>query len=539
MFETVKNFIKSVNKKILAVVLAIILIIGVLMIFPLLLKRGEEKPISKPPVAVNEDPCAQEKTEKERQKCLDGIKMKDIIEKEKNIKKCLEIKTIELRDDCIKTLAAYKGLNTNNDDLCLAISDGMKRKLCVDRVVINTRDPKFCEKHFKGEPFEELECEDRISAFELGETTNREDVYRCMDISSLEYPTLCLWKSFEEKFDNNCDNVPAEFRDYCVAYYTILDAETEEECLKISAEDYKKFCLIKVEKGGWEEIGNLDSDGDGLTDWNELFIGIDPYNTDSDGDGLSDGDEMAIYGINPKSKDTDSDGLTDYEEVKKYRTNPNKSDCDNDGILDGEEIRRGTNPTDGDIDRDGLPDIIEKKFGTDPYKTNTDSDKMSDLEEYKNGFDPLTPGSGLVDSDKDGLLDIDEIFYGTDRFNSDTDGDGIGDREEIDNLTNPSGEGDMDFDGDGISDKDEEEKYKTNFCSSDTDGDGLSDYEEIFTYKTNPNTKDTDGDGLADYEEIFIHKTDPKDSDTDNDGYFDGQEIKSGYNPLGKGRLER
>lgn len=538
MFETIKNFIENANKKIFLVVLAIFLIVGILAIAFLFLKRGEEKSAPKPPITVNEDPCAQEKTEEERQKCLDKIKVRNIVEKEKNIKKCLEIETIELRDDCIKALAAYKGLNTNNDDLCLAISDKMKRKLCVDRVVINTRDPKFCEKHFEGEPFEELECKDRISAFELGETTNQENVYKCMDITSLEYPTLCLWKSFKEKFDNNCDNVPAEFRDYCVAYYTILDAETEEECSKIPLENYKKFCLIKVEKGGWEGIANLDSDKDGLTDWNELFIGIDPYNPDSDGDGLSDGDEMAIYGINPKSKDTDSDGLSDYEEVKKYRTNPNKSDCDNDGILDGEEIKMGTNPTDGDIDRDGLPDVIEKKFGTDPYKTDTDNDGMSDLEEYKNGFDPLNPENDLVDSDGDGLLDIDEIFYGTDRFNPDTDGDGIGDKEEIDNLTNPSGSGDLDFDGDGISDK-EEEKYKTNFCSSDTDSDGLNDYEEIFTYKTNPKIKDTDGDGLYDYEEIFIYKTNPNDSDTDNDGYLDGEEVKGGYNPLGSGRLER
>jgi hypothetical protein len=53
-----------------------------------------------------------------------------------------------------------------------------------------------------------------------------------------------------------------------------------------------------------------DSDGDGLTNAQELQWGTDPYNRDTDGDTISDGDEVAM-GISPISKDTDGDGIQD------------------------------------------------------------------------------------------------------------------------------------------------------------------------------------------------------------------------------------
>ena len=65
---------------------------------------------------------------------------------------------------------------------------------------------------------------------------------------------------------------------------------------------------------------------------------------DTDGDGLTDYDEINIYHTNPKSIDTDNDGLTDYEEVKIYHTDPNNPDTDGDGYKDGQEVKNGYNP---------------------------------------------------------------------------------------------------------------------------------------------------------------------------------------------------
>jgi len=44
---------------------------------------------------------------------------------------------------------------------------------------------------------------------------------------------------------------------------------------------------------------------------------------DTDSDGLSDWDELFTYGTSPYLEDTDSDELTDYEEVMVYKTDPN------------------------------------------------------------------------------------------------------------------------------------------------------------------------------------------------------------------------
>lgn len=65
--------------------------------------------------------------------------------------------------------------------------------------------------------------------------------------------------------------------------------------------------------------------------------------TDSDGDGLSDDEEIALR-TNPNLIDSDNDGLSDYEEVKIYLSNPLSADTDGDGYLDGEEVKAGYDP---------------------------------------------------------------------------------------------------------------------------------------------------------------------------------------------------
>ena len=68
------------------------------------------------------------------------------------------------------------------------------------------------------------------------------------------------------------------------------------------------------------------------------------YLIDSDRDGLSDYQEK-LYGTDPFKPDTDGDGLSDYEEIKIFRSNPLDPDTNKNGIPDGEEVRRGRNPS--------------------------------------------------------------------------------------------------------------------------------------------------------------------------------------------------
>jgi hypothetical protein len=58
---------------------------------------------------------------------------------------------------------------------------------------------------------------------------------------------------------------------------------------------------------------SIDSDHDGLPDYFERQIGTDPYNSDTDGDGLSDYDEIFKYKTDPLKKDSDGDGISDSD----------------------------------------------------------------------------------------------------------------------------------------------------------------------------------------------------------------------------------
>lgn len=64
---------------------------------------------------------------------------------------------------------------------------------------------------------------------------------------------------------------------------------------------------------------------------------------DSDGDGLTDEEEVAA-GTNPVEVDTDRDGLNDREELRVWQTNPLNPDTDSDGFMDGQEVQNGYNP---------------------------------------------------------------------------------------------------------------------------------------------------------------------------------------------------
>jgi hypothetical protein len=83
-------------------------------------------------------------------------------------------------------------------------------------------------------------------------------------------------------------------------------------------------------------IPGPDSDGDGLSDSEELIWATDPNNSDTDGDGVSDGDEVNVYGTDPNNSDTDGDGVSDGDEVG-AATGPSIPDTDGDGISDEED----------------------------------------------------------------------------------------------------------------------------------------------------------------------------------------------------------
>lgn len=163
-----------------------------------------------------------------------------------------------------------------------------------------------------------------------------------------------------------------------------------------------------------EELKARDTDGDGLSDYDEIYVhGTDPLNPDTDGDGLTDYDEINVYGTDPLNPDTDGDGLSDGDEVNIYGTDPLNPDTDGDGLSDYDEVMvHFTDPNNPDTDGDGLSDGDEVNIhGTDPLNPDTDGDGFTDGQEIEMGTDPLDP------NDPGFIRELTTINFGFDRSN--------------------------------------------------------------------------------------------------------------------------
>ncbi|MCX6599192.1 MAG: Ig-like domain-containing protein [Acidobacteria bacterium] len=91
------------------------------------------------------------------------------------------------------------------------------------------------------------------------------------------------------------------------------------------------------------------------------------------------------------TKDSDGDGLPDdFETYIGHDVRP-EGDEDDDGLANYEEWRRGTNPLAADTDFDGLSDGDEVRLGTDPLDPDTDHDGFGDGDEVRGGGEPLDP----------------------------------------------------------------------------------------------------------------------------------------------------
>jgi len=212
-----------------------------------------------------------------------------------------------------------------------------------------------------------------------------------------------------------------------------------------------------------------DDDNKTGIDYSKEITVLPSLSEDSDGDGLTNGEEIDL-GTNLYDADFDQDTLNDYQEIRIYQTDPFKADTDNDGIRDNREIIIagffGLNAS-GDADGDGLPNILD---------ADSDNDGMRDGREYRfTRPDQIFPLSTQLQDP--------ENWHGTNPFLADTDFDGISDTAE---------------EGIVVWGANNRPHLYLSSLRSDTDRDGLDDYEEVYVYASDPNKQDTDLDGLED-----------------------------------------
>ena len=259
--------------------------------------------------------------------------------------------------------------------------------------------------------------------------------------------------------------------------------------------------LADLDNDSNPDITDLDDDGDGQSDEDEIACGSDPLDLTSVSDDL-DNDNLPDC-VDP---DDDNDGILDDDD----------ENDDNDGQSDEDEIACGSNPLDPasvslDSDGDTIPDCTDE---------DDDGDGQTDDDEIACGSDPLDGASISADNDLDGIpncVDPDDDNDGIlDTDDEDDDGDGINDEDEVTCGSNPQDSTDaaLDTDGDGI----------PNCIDEDDDNDGTPDEEDAFPMDETEDT-DTDGDGEGNN----------VDEDDDDDGIDDEDDLEPllAYDPNG------
>jgi len=327
-----------------------------------------------------------------------------------------------------------------------------------------------------------------------------------------------------------------------------------------------------------------DTDGDCLSDADEVTAGTNAAVADTDGDGLPDGMEVA-NGSSPISADVDGDTVTDFTELFQF-TNPNSNDTDGDLRLDKQNNLAGFssaapyyNPPAG---TDNCPTKSNDTVGD--LQLNTDSKPdhtLTPASAYTDVSNPHQDYQGDAcdtDDDNDGINDESEGGFGLnsgasappllgkgwchlmgtagltltlttlDPLNPDVDGDGGLDGIECQFTSNPTsplsryptallGE-DPDLDGlfapsTAGSNAAAENLYHTGNISVGAatcpqvavgacSGGLLNDIDG--DTKIGTADADSDNDGLIDGAEVKFYGTAPSNADTDGDGCSDGRE---------------
>ncbi len=162
---------------------------------------------------------------------------------------------------------------------------------------------------------------------------------------------------------------------FTTCFPTNLQAPNTDDCDDTSADINPEAVDIPGDGidqdcDGIDPAVDVDTDGDGLTDIDEIALGSDPEASDTDGDGLFDPDELVQTPDGWTTQDSDGDGTPDHADpdddgdmiptADELTTDSDgdgvadylDTDSDDDGVLDGAE-------QDADSDGDGVIDRLD------------------------------------------------------------------------------------------------------------------------------------------------------------------------------------
>ncbi len=182
-----------------------------------------------------------------------------------------------------------EAMENKNADKCLELKDAA---FCVRKIARDTKNIEICDK-IEGD--DRVKCQAKVMR-DLN--VSESNIKKCSEIVLEEDKTGCIFSILDKNdYDINlCKELEGEDKNYCLENVQYVKAFEINDCSGIDNLETREMCesVLKEYLTVEDEEEIIDSDGDGLSDYDEINIyGTDPLNPDTDGDGYNDGEEVS------------------------------------------------------------------------------------------------------------------------------------------------------------------------------------------------------------------------------------------------------
>lgn len=199
-------------------------------------------------------------------------------------------------------------LDSQSVDNCFLLNDNFHKNSCVKQIAMQTENVNLCSEIKESEKIQD--CKD---ATHRKIAIDNNNVNNCSLIESSFMRSSCLNSLITANDYNSstCDEIQNfEDSNSCKQTVAFNNAVESQDCSTIEDEQMRQECESSLdnknntngsEEQTEEELKNMDSDNDGLSDYEEINVyDTDPENEDTDGDGYLDGEEVEA-GYDPLS----------------------------------------------------------------------------------------------------------------------------------------------------------------------------------------------------------------------------------------------
>jgi len=287
--------------------------------------------------SLGQDDCQSLQKPEMREKCRQYTRVKSSIDTHE-FAECDKLDKQKWQDICIHQVSQHDLEGKWRQ--CLDIRNKMMRDSCLQEYAIKLDDFEICARMTRGA--------DSCVARTRANNNTDGDITKCRHIQNAEYFMMCVKSS-----RGDCSELERYKQCESARHFDRVITEGDPKyCQILPLESYRRTCELYFENG--QEF--TDTDGDGVKNNQELFVGTDPFEAEEEASVRLGYEtqwkqvmEHEYFQLQDELKglrvDSDADGLRDYLEENVYNTDKDKADTDGDGYTDGEEVEAGYDPT--------------------------------------------------------------------------------------------------------------------------------------------------------------------------------------------------